>query len=76
MLCFILNAGKQIWYPNFAVASLMTPDNGKQLTKSLYSSSSLVKVGNETLLPITYVVYGTVSTPMKPLHLCRILCVP
>ena len=43
-----VDAGVQIWYPDSAAASTMTPDDGKLLTKTVYSRPSLVKIGNGT----------------------------
>jgi len=71
-----VDAGEQIWYPDSAAASHMTPNDGKLLTKSVFSGSSLVKVGNGTLLPIKHVGHSVLTTPIKPLRLSRFLHVP
>jgi len=71
-----VDASEQIWYPNSSAASHMTLDNGKLHSKSLYSGSSLVKVGKGTLLPIKHIGQSYVSTPIKPLHLNHVLHVP
>jgi len=61
-----IDAGEQLWYPDFIAASHMTPNDGKLLSKSIYSGSSPVKVGNETLLPIKHIGQSYVATPFKP----------
>jgi len=44
---------EQVWFPDSAAASHMTPEDGKLLCKSPYSGSSQVLFGNGTLLPIS-----------------------
>ena len=71
-----VDAGEQFWYPDCAVTSCMTLGDDKLLSKSLYSGTSLIKVGNGILLPIKHVGYSSVLTPFKPLHLSRVIRVP
>ena len=71
-----VNADEQIWYPDSAAASHMTPDDSKLLIKSVYSGTSLVKVGNETLLPIKHTGHSVITILVKPLRLSRVLHVP
>ena len=71
-----IDASEQIWYLDSAASSHITPDDGKLLIKTPYSSSSLVKVGNRTLLPIKHVDHSTIATSTKPMHLRSVHHVP
>jgi len=71
-----VDVGEQLWYPDSAAASHMTSNDGKLHSKSLCSGSSLVKVGNGTLLPIKNIGQSYISTPIKPLRLNHVLHVP
>jgi len=70
------DVGEQVLYPDSAVASNMTLDEGNSLSKTPYSGSSLVKVGNGTLLPISSVGNLKLGTPSRPLRVNSILHVP
>ena len=48
-------------------------DDGKLLSKSVYSGPIRVQVGDRTLLPITHVGHTIVHTSHKPLHLKHVL---
>ena len=54
----------------------MTPDDGKLLTKFVYSGTIPVKLGNGHLLPIKHVDHSVITTPVKPLRLSLTLHVP
>jgi len=69
-----VDAGGQLWYPDFAATSHMTPDDGKLLSKSVYSGLSLVKIGNGTLVPIKHIGHSSISTLVK--SLCLTYCPP
>jgi len=43
----LVDAGEQLWYPNSIAIYHMTPNDGKLLSKSVYSGTSLVKLGVE-----------------------------
>ena len=57
-----VDVGEQIWYPDSPAASHMTPDEGNLLSKTPYSGSSHVKVGDGNLLPIANVGNLTLRT--------------
>ena len=40
---------EQVYYPNSAVASHMTPDDDNLISKTVYSDKALLKVGDGTL---------------------------
>lgn len=71
-----VSVDEQVWYPDSAAASHMTPDDGKSLSKSTYSGNAHVKVGNGTLLPIEHVGNAEISTSTRPLRLRNVLHVP
>jgi len=54
----------------------MTPDEGTLLSKTLYSGSSLVNVGNGTLLPMSNFGNLKLGTSSRPLCLRSVLHVP
>jgi len=66
---FHADVGEQIWYPDSAVASHMMLDEGNLLSKTHYSGSGLVKVGNGTLLSISSIGNLKLGTPSRPLRL-------
>ena len=68
--------GQQGWYPNSAAASHMTPDDFKLLSKSFYSGNTMVKVGDDNLVPISHTGTFVLPTRHKPLTLSNVLHVP
>ena len=66
---FHADVGEQIWYPDSAVASHMMLDEGNLLSKTHYSGSGLVKVGNGTVLSISSIGNLKLGTPSRPLRL-------
>jgi len=68
-------ADEQVWYPDSGASFHMTHDDGELLTISPYSGTSLVKVGNGTLLPISHVGHSFFFTLVKPLYLPCVLYV-
>ena len=54
----------------------MMPNEGNLLSKTLNTDSSLIKVGDDNLLPIFSVGNLELITSIRPLHLNSILYVP
>ena len=65
---------EQVWYPDSAAASYMTPDDGKLLSKSVYTSNAMVKVRDGTLLPVAHTGTSVLPTGHKSLTLTNVLC--
>ena len=55
------------------VASHVTSNDGKLLSKSIYSNTSVVEVGNEILLPIKHIGQSSISTHVKLWRLTSVL---
>ena len=67
---------ERVWYPDSAATSHMTPDDGKLISKSVYSVNTAVKVGDGTVLPVAYTGTSVLLTKHKPLILNNVLHVP
>ena len=68
-----VDVGEQVWLPDSATASYMMPDEGNLLSKTSYAGSSLIKVGDGNLHPISNVGHLELR---RPLRLTSILYVP
>ena len=67
---------EQVWYPDSVAASRMTPDDSSLLSKTVYSGSALVKVGDGTLLPVVHVGNTSLISKHRPLTLKNVLHMP
>ena len=68
-----MSVEERVWYPDSAVASHMTLDDGKLISKSIYSGNAMVKVGDGTLLSIAHTGTFVLHTPHRPLMLKHVL---
>jgi len=54
----------------------MIPDDGKLISKSCYFGNVVVKVDDDTLLPIPHIGTSRIPSSRRPLSLTNILHVP
>jgi len=67
---------EQVWCPDSAATSHMMPDDGNLLSKTVYSGDALVKVGDDTVLPVVHVGNTSLASKHRPLTLKNVLHVP
>ena len=71
-----VSVDEQVWYLDLATTSDMTPDDGKLLSKSIYSGNAMGKVGDGTLLPIAHTGSFILHTRCRLLTLNNVLHIP
>ena len=68
-----ITVDEHIWYPDSAAASHMTSDDGKLLSKSVYSGNKMVKVGDGNRIFVVHTDTSGLSSRTKPLTLKNVL---
>ena len=68
-----IDLSETLWYPDSAVTSYMTPDEGMLSTKTPHSGSIQVEAGSGHLLPIAHIGNLSIQTHSGPLELNLVL---